>query len=235
VGLRCDVWRAATAPDRSDPAWARALGGVPPLTLARCRRLVVVATHLDEAAAAAGGLVAALADRGVTVDILTVTDGDGTLDGSVESPRHRDLAERVGCQPAAYRRLGVLLPTVHRLELPSGKVPDCEADVVAALSEIVGHDPNPSSVVCVAPWQRDGHPDHEAVGRAAELVCHSYQMRLVRYLVGTWAWAEPDDLPWDRARAVAVPEGTGVRKLETITACPPPEVPVPAAQEIFLV
>jgi LmbE family N-acetylglucosaminyl deacetylase len=235
VGLQCDVWRAATAPDRTDPAWARALDGVPPLRLLRCRRLITVATHLDEVVAAAGGLVAALADRATTVDVLTVTDGDGTLDGSVESPRYRVTADRVARQPAAYRGVGVSMPRVHRLELPSGKVPDGEPDVVAALSELLGYDPDPTSVVCVAPWQRDGHPDHEAVGRAAELVCHSYRTRLVRYLVGTWAWAEPDDLPWDRARAVAVPASTGRRKLEAVTAWRPSVVPEPAAQEIFLV
>jgi LmbE family N-acetylglucosaminyl deacetylase len=28
-------------------------------------------------------------------------------------------------------------------------------------------------VAFTTPWQHDGHPDHDAVGRAAELACHA--------------------------------------------------------------
>jgi LmbE family N-acetylglucosaminyl deacetylase len=237
VDLRCEVWRAAAGPNRHDPAWQRALLAVEPLRLRRCRRVVVVTTHLDEALAAAGGLVAALAHREVVVDVLFATDGDGTLDGSVESPPPRVRAARAARQATGYRLVGVspMGLRLHRLQLPSGKVPDGETDIVAALSELLGYDPDLPSAVCLAPWQRDGHPDHEAVGRAAEVVCHSYRTRLVRYLVGTWGWAEPDDLPWERARGVALPVETARRKLEALTAPPPAAVPPSAPQEIFLV
>jgi LmbE family N-acetylglucosaminyl deacetylase len=196
--------------------------------------MVVVTTHLDEATAAAGGLVAALVRGGTTIDVLAVTDGDGALDGSVESSTHAELLRRRGRQPGGYRLLGAPRVRVHRLKLPSGKVSDGEPDVVAALSELLGFDTDLSSVVCLAPWERDGHPDHDAVGRAAELACHAYRTRLVRYLVAAWRWAEPRDLPWEHVRGVAVPAETAARKLEAVTAPGRPAAP-PATQEIVLV
>jgi len=94
----------------------------------------------------------------------------------------------------AYRRLRVPEVRRHRLHLESGTVSDAQPDLVAAFSELVGHDCYPG-LWCLAPWQRDGHPDHDAVGRVAEAVCHSYNLRLVRYLSAAWEWLQPEDLP----------------------------------------
>ena len=96
---------------------------------------------------------------------------------------------------AAYRRLGVPEVRRHRLRLESGTVSSAEPDLIAALSELVGHDCYPG-LWCLAPWRRDGHPDHDAVGLVAEAVCRSYNLRLVRYLCAAWEWLEPEDLPW---------------------------------------
>src|SRR5437764_152545 len=64
---------------------------------------------------------------------------------------------------AAYRRLGVPEVRRHRLRLSSGTVADAAPDLIAAFSELVGHDCYPG-LWCLAPWRRDGHPDHDAVG-----------------------------------------------------------------------
>ena len=194
---QCDVWRAASGPGARDPTWTQALGPVRPLQLRRCRRVVVATTHLGEATAGAGGFVAALVQGGATVDVLAVTGGDGAPEGSLESASSAELHRRGGRQSTACRHLGIARVLgftrvrVHRLELRSGKVPDGEPDVVAALSELLGYDGDLPSAICLAPWQRDGHPDHDAVGRAAELACHAYRTRLFRYLVMAWRWAQP--------------------------------------------
>jgi LmbE family N-acetylglucosaminyl deacetylase len=54
--------------------------------------------------------------------------------------------------------------------------------------------------VVLAPWSSDGHPDHEAVGRAARSVAGT----VLEYPVWTWSWAVPADprVPWDRVRMV---------------------------------
>jgi hypothetical protein len=41
---------------------------------------------------------------------------------------------------------------------------------MAAVSELVGF-ADPEGLWCLAPWELDGHPDHDAVGRAAATAC----------------------------------------------------------------
>ena len=59
---------------------------------------------------------------------------------------------------------------------------------------------------CAATWRGDGHPDHEAVGRAAAAACARTGTTLLEYPVWMWHWASPTDpaVPWDRARFVPV-------------------------------
>ena len=53
------------------------------------------------------------------------------------------------------------------LGLPDAGLSRCEADVVGALSEIVGFVEDPHGLCVLAPWSGDGDDDHEAAGRAA--------------------------------------------------------------------
>jgi LmbE family N-acetylglucosaminyl deacetylase len=52
--------------------------------------------------------------------------------------------------------------------------------VTAAVSELVGFG-NPRGLWCLAPWEPDGHPDHDAVGRATAAACSAYRVPLLRY------------------------------------------------------
>ena len=63
---------------------------------------------------------------------------------------------------AALRALGVPAAEVIRLGLPDSDVDGHEDELTAALAPLVaGFD------ACLAPWDHDLHPDHEAAGRAA--------------------------------------------------------------------
>lgn len=207
--FRCDVWKAATAVGAD--SWAEELRRAAPLPTHLCRDVVVITTHLYEAVFAAGGLISYLSARGADVEVLAVTDGDGTVRGGSDTTPGRTLPRSRRRVLSAYRTLGVPEVRHHRLRLESGKVGDAQPDLIAAVSELVGHDCYPG-LWCLAPWQHDGHPDHDAVGRAAEAVCHSYNLRLVRYLCATWGWAQPQDLPWPHARQFALSDDVRARK-----------------------
>lgn len=88
-----------------------------------------------------------------------------------------------------------------QLHFPDGTLCGLEAELTDHLLRFLGPD-----VVCFATWECDGHPDHEAVGRAARLACVRSSARLVEFPVWTWHWASPDDpsIPWDRARKVSL-------------------------------
>ncbi len=115
---------------------------------------------------------------------------------------------------AAYRALGLTVVRRHRLGLPDGGVAEVEADVVGAISEIVGFADDPSGLCVLAPWSGDGDDDHEAAGRAAEIVTAAYRVRLVRWLDRAWTWAGPDsdEVPWRRARQIVLSDTVIARK-----------------------
>ena len=115
---------------------------------------------------------------------------------------------------AAYRALGLTVVRRHRLGLPDGGVAEVEADVVGAISEIVGFADDRSGLCVLAPWSGDGDDDHEAAGRAAEIVTAAYRVRLVRWLDRAWTWAGPDsdEVPWRRARQIVLSDTVIARK-----------------------
>jgi LmbE family N-acetylglucosaminyl deacetylase len=127
-----------------------------------CRRLVVVVAHPHEELCAAGGLLHDLVVHGVPVSVLVVTDsGASSLD-------------------APYRAMGLSGVRRYRLGLAAGHVEAAEHDVTAAVSELVGFG-DPRGLWCLAPWELDGHPDHDAVGRATATACSAYRLPLLRY------------------------------------------------------
>ncbi len=145
----------------------------------------------------------------------------------------------------AYRALGISEVRRHRLGLRDGAVARHEADVVAAISEIVGFVEDPGGLCVLAPWSGDGDDDHEAAGRAAEIVCAAYRVRLVRWLDEAWSWAGPEsaEVPWRRARQVALSETAQARKLaaSAVFGGRPgrdrerPDGSAPGPREVFLV
>ena len=88
------------------------------------------------------------------------------------------------------------------LGVPDGAVAEAEASCVDRLTEQVG---DGRGVLLVAPWRHDGHPDHEAAGRAAAAVAVRTGARLLEYPVWFWHWAEPAHAPWESM--VAFPPG----------------------------
>ena len=71
---------------------------------------------------------------------------------------------------------------------------------------------------CLSTWRGDGHPDHEAVGRAAATACAATGARLVEYPIWLWHWARPGDarVPWDRARVVPLPDRARAAKAAAV-------------------
>lgn len=69
---------------------------------------------------------------------------------------------------------------VHRLGLPGRLGPDATDVLVAALSELVGFDPEPG-VYCVSPAPAPGDPERSAVVAAAQRIGRAYGVPMLRY------------------------------------------------------
>lgn len=189
------------APGTAERSW-RAWDGLrspPVLDVSGWRSAVVLAAHPDDEVLGVGGLMALLADRGVRLRVVAVTDGGA----SHPDPGIAD--RRVAETTAALKHIGPC--EVVRLGMPDTAVR--AADLARVLPGLVdGFD------VCLAPWEHDVHADHEATGRAA-LACGA---EVLRFPVWAWHWARPGDprLPWERAVRVPLPGEIGARKRAAI-------------------
>jgi LmbE family N-acetylglucosaminyl deacetylase len=104
---------------------------------------------------------------------------------------------------------------VHRLGLPDGAVSSHEAGLAREPCRWL--DP---ATACFTTYEADGHPDHEAAGRAAAAACRHSRARLFTYPTWSWHWASSGDgrLPWDRARRIPLPWEVRRRKARAIQA-----------------
>jgi LmbE family N-acetylglucosaminyl deacetylase len=213
------VSREASAPhpidapgtdERSWAAWPW-LSTLPRAGLARLagvRSAVIVAAHPDDEVLGAGGLISMLAASRARLRLVAVTDGERSHRGhaSPAALARRRTAETA----AALRALGARAAEVIRLQLPDSGLAAREDELTAALTPLLaGFD------MCLAPWDRDMHPDHDAAGRAARQASAG---PLYHYPVWMWHWARPADprVPWDWALRVPLPPRAASRKRAAI-------------------
>jgi LmbE family N-acetylglucosaminyl deacetylase len=182
----------------------------PDLDLDACPGLVLVAPHPDDETLGFGASAATLRARGVDVLVVSVSDGGGGYPDL--SPLERTWLERDRRAELrnATRLLG--LPEPIHLGLPDGRLDAHEAELTAFLTDLLVSDPN--DPWCAATWSGDGHPDHEAVGRAAVHAAQRAGTVVLEYPVWMWHWAQPDDVdvPWHRMVTVPLDRGALARK-----------------------
>ncbi len=169
-----------------EAAWLTFIGGLPVLDAAvseRASRAVFVAPHPDDETLGCGGLMAELSARRCAVEVVAVTDGEGS------HPGHGGLAGfRRREQERALVTLGVGSRPI-RLGLPDGHVTDHADRLADRLADLTA-----GADLVVAPWRADGHTDHDASGAAAAEATRRNGARLLEYPVWAWQWARPDDL-----------------------------------------
>ena len=196
-------------PGTAEDDWQRWGTRFPDFDLRECRRLVVVAPHPDDETVGLGGLMATCVELGISVAPVAVTDGEAS-----HPDRHaQTLARtRIAETQRALTALGVSVAPV-RLGLPDGDVAAHEPTLAAALTDLLS-----PGTWCAATWRGDGHPDHDAVGRAAATACDAAGSRFLEYPVWMWHWARPGEssVPWRRARSIPLPTAVHRAKLAAI-------------------
>lgn len=204
------VWR--------DSQTLRAISQRPLDTLLRpTQRLVVVAPHPDDEILASGGLLALHTARTGPCLVVAVTDGEAS-----HPPSPGRNAQQLGALRADESREGLqalgLAPdpaTWLRLQLPDSAVADQAHVLAAALRPILTR-----ADLVVTTWRLDGHPDHEACGRAVAQACHIVGCALLEAPVWMWHWSHPGDarVPWSRLIGVPLPAEVVARKHRALAA-----------------
>ena len=207
-------------------AWQ--LSDLPALDEVGERRLVVLAAHPDDETLGAGGLIAHLAVLGAKIDVVVATSGEASHPDSttwtpaqLASVREREVRAAVQALAPEAR--------LHLLRLPDGHLADHVPQLADALRGLV----RPGCLL-VAPWRGDGHPDHEAAGRAAAQTAAG--VRLLEYPIWLWHWATPDDvrvpraelrrwdLPTDALQRKTIAMRTHVSQVQPLSEAPGDEV-----------
>lgn len=197
------------APGTGEAAWHAwpLLDNLPAADISGWRSAVVVAAHPDDEVLGVGGTMALLAAAGARLRLVAVTDGEFSHRGMANPVA---LAERrVAETAAALRVLGAQDTEVVRLRLPDSGLTWREDEITGLLRELTdGFD------VCLAPWLRDAHADHEVAGRSARRA----REESLGYPVWMWHWARPGDrrVPWHRALRVPLPAAVAAAKQAAI-------------------
>lgn len=198
----------AAGPD--DAAWCRLVSELPVLDPTGIDHLVIVAAHPDDETLGVGGLLQLVVTAGARVDLVAITDGEASHPGhdDLAGVRRRELRD-------ALSLLGIASSTaVHHLAVPDGRVSEHAARVEEAVASVIA----PGSLV-LAPALDDGHPDHEAAGRAATTVAREVGSRLLTFPI--WAWQSHDPATTrllDRAWRVPLRDEVLARKRRAIHA-----------------
>ncbi|HEY1459764.1 MAG TPA: PIG-L family deacetylase [Casimicrobiaceae bacterium] len=178
-------------------------------------RVVVVAPHPDDELLGIGGILANAVAAHRPLSIIAVTDGTASHPGSrIWTPRRLAITRRRESR-RGLARLGAASAHIVRLGFEDGHVARREATLERVLRRrLIRGD------VVFTTWRDDGHPDHEAVGRAAERASRANGCTLIEVPVWTWTWSHPGDrrVPWSRACKVALDERTVESKRAGIAA-----------------
>lgn len=190
--------------------WLNAALRFPELDLATCPEMVVVAAHPYDETLGFGATSAMLSELGVRVQVVSVSDGAGAHPGLSPVDRRRMEHIRRAELFRATRILG--LPQPISLGLADGRLADHELLLTDLLADLLAR--RAAGTWCAATWSGDGHPDHEAVGRAAAEAARRTGAVLLEYPVWMWHWASPGDpaVPWHRAHATALDARAVARK-----------------------
>lgn len=215
TGSLCNAGRFAAKPlsdgGTSSSIWIEQKQDFPELDISNCPGMVLVAPHPDDETLGFGAATAELIARGINVQIVAVSDGGAAFPGlSERQQRHLEHTRRSEQQRAA-RILGA--GEAICLGLPDGALSDHEAELADRLTWILRS--WPSGVWCATTWRGDGHPDHEATGRAAAIAARRTGAVLLEFPIWMWHWASPDDadIPWERARSISAGPTAVARKI----------------------
>jgi LmbE family N-acetylglucosaminyl deacetylase len=144
---------------------------------------------------------------GAAVTVLSLTDGKAADPGdpSLGGIRSAELQ-------SAVNRLGLSSIEIVRLGLGDGRLASMPPEQLSASIERVGG----PAATWIAPLPDDGHPDHDAAGRATMTVAERTGTQLWQYTVWAWHWGHDVDLPLARAVRVDLDELVLARKRHAI-------------------
>jgi LmbE family N-acetylglucosaminyl deacetylase len=163
-----------------EAAWQAALTGLPDWEPPP-RPLLIVSPHPDDEILGAGGLIRAWAQHRRPITVLSVTDGEAAHPDWKGLGRVRQLELK-----DALQALGASQVSVVRLGIPDGGVAARARQLKRAIISAAA-----IGSTIISPYEKDGHPDHEAAGRVCCELARLDGFSVARYPIWTWHHGEP--------------------------------------------
>ncbi|NYF13518.1 LmbE family N-acetylglucosaminyl deacetylase [Pseudoclavibacter sp. JAI123] len=193
--------------------------------------LLVGAAHPDDESLGAAGLVVSALAAGVDVSVLLCTRGEASHPESRSLSEQRlgelrraefDVALRELHEGAAMiarlagRPVGRL--DLSELGLPDGQL-SAAVDEIAAAAGARLRDAPDRRLIVAAPYRRDGHADHDAVGEALARAALDADAVLLEFPIWFWHWADPvTDTEWRHWRSLTLAPEAARAKDRAISA-----------------
>ena len=169
-------------PGTPESVWGKALATQEPWA-PRPGPLLVVSPHPDDEVLGAGGLMHMWSAWHRPVALVSVTDGEAAF------PDWKDLKARRRAE--LDRALGALSSSrIYRVHL--GLADGAGGANKTALREAL-------TILCelqptlIAPYERDGHPDHDAAGETCLEIAREFKLPIARYPIWAWHHQHPRD------------------------------------------
>jgi LmbE family N-acetylglucosaminyl deacetylase len=170
------------APERT---WRELLERAPVLSALK-GPILIVAPHPDDETFAAAGLML----RYPGARVLAVSDGEAAYaDPGLRGTRRRELRRSLAHAPGA---------SVAFLRLPDGEIGKYQRHLDRALQSAAAH-----VRMFVAPYEKDGHPDHDSAGAVCQRVARRNGLPLLRYFI--WRWHLGNAADFESSQFVRLP------------------------------
>lgn len=203
----------------------------PEISFGPGRVLLVGAAHPDDECLGAAGLIVTALAAGADVMVLLCTRGEASHPESPSVSAEQLAGTRRAEFDAALRELrsgaGRIAGTVGvrpgraeavELGLRDGSLSDSVAEIAAAADKLI-RDSDRKRVIVAAPYRRDGHPDHAAVGEALARTALDAGALLLEFPIWFWHWAEPDvDTEWRHWNRLPLASGAVGSKSDALGA-----------------
>ncbi|MFL4478367.1 PIG-L family deacetylase [Paeniglutamicibacter sp. ORCA_105] len=172
--------------------------------------LVVLSAHPDDETLGAAGLIHQALRAGTAVHVIVATAGEASHpDSPTHSPerlagiRVAELAQALGELTPDSPGAGTL--TFETLGLPDGSLASHSRQIQSAIRKATAK----GRTTLVAPYRRDGHTDHDALGALAASLADELGHGLLEYPIWYWHWATPErDTEWEHWGSLAMDADT---------------------------
>jgi LmbE family N-acetylglucosaminyl deacetylase len=153
--------------------------------------LLVVGPHPRDVILGAGGLIHSWVSTGHDVTVFSVSDGEPD---SAEG-EHLDLLRRDELR-GALRKLCATRVSVVRLGLHDGHVRASLNRLRLAIDALLE-----PGMTLIGPFEHDGHPENDAIGKVCRESAHANRVSLARYPLRSWSRSDPagfGDVRWGK-------------------------------------